>query len=190
MSDPFFFGYGSLVNTATHDFRNIHSARARGWRRAWRHTPLRPVTFLTAVPDTATTIDGVIAAVPGADWAALDEREHAYDRVAASAMIDHAAGAALDIALYAIPADRHGPPGEATPILMSYLDCVLQGYLRRFGPAGVAQFIATTDGWSAPILDDRAAPRYARHQRLGAEERALFGDLLTDAGARIRRSLA
>lgn len=190
MSDPFFFGYGSLVNTATHDFRVVHAARARGWRRAWRHTALRPVTFLTAVPDPLTAIDGLIAAVPGADWAALDQREHAYDRVPASEVIDHAAEGALDIAIYAIPPDRHGPPSEASPILMSYLECVLQGYLHRYGTEGVHHFIETTDGWSAPILDDRAAPRYPRHQRLTVEERDLFGDLLTDAGARILMSLA
>lgn len=190
MNDPFFFGYGSLVNTATHDFRNIHAAKARGWRRAWRHTALRPVSFLTVVPDALTTIAGVIAAVPGADWAALDERERAYDRVPAAGVIEHEAGDLPDIAIYAIPADRHGPPTEANPILMSYLECVLQGYLRRYGPAGVQAFIATTDGWSAPILDDRDTPRYPRHQVQDPAERALFGDLLTDAGARILVSLA
>ena len=140
MSDPFFFGYGSLVNTATHGFRDVHAASARGWRRAWRHTRLRPVSFLTAVPDALTRIDGVIAAVPGADWAALDEREGAYDRVPASEVIDHPAGAGLDIAIYAIPADRHGPPTEANPILMSYLECVLQGVSAALWPRGRAAF--------------------------------------------------
>ncbi|MDD9741780.1 MAG: gamma-glutamylcyclotransferase [Marinovum algicola] len=190
MNDPFFFGYGSLVNTATHDFRQIRLARARGWRRAWRHTDLRPVSFLTAVPDNDCTIDGVIAAVPGADWLALDEREHAYDRIAASAQIDHDAPHPLDIAIYAIPSDRHRPPSDASPILMSYLECVLQGYLHRFGVEGVTGFVATTDGWEAPILDDRAMPRYPRHQVLAAEERTMVRDVLTDAGARILMSLA
>lgn len=190
MNDPFFFGYGSLVNTATHDYRQLRPARARGWRRAWRHTPLRPVSFLTAVPDADCIIDGVIAAGPGADWLALDEREHAYDRVAAAHQIDHDHPHPLDIAIYAIPPDRHGPPSAASPILMSYLDCVLQGYLQRFGPEGVTGFIATTDGWEAPILDDRDSPRYPRHQVLSAQERAMFRDHLTDAGARILMSLA
>lgn len=190
MNDPFFFGYGSLVNTATHAFGGVRPARARGWRRAWRHSDLRPVSFLTAVPDELCVIDGVIAAVPGGDWAALDAREHAYDRLAASAQIEHDAPHPLDIAIYAIPAGRHRAPSETNPILMSYLDCVLQGYLHRYGPEGVTGFIATTDGWEAPILDDRSAPRYPRHQVLTPDERALFRDHLTDAGARILMSLS
>ena len=80
MADPYFFGYGSLVNLATHDFPDPRPARLKGWRRAWRHTDLRPVAFLTAVPDTESEIEGMIAHVPRNDWAALDEREWAYDR--------------------------------------------------------------------------------------------------------------
>ncbi len=38
--DPYFFGYGSLVNRLTHDHRAEPAAR-RGWRRAWRRTSLR-----------------------------------------------------------------------------------------------------------------------------------------------------
>ena len=60
MKDPYFFGYGSLVNTATHDFPDPQPARLRGWRRAWRHTDLRPIAFLTAIPDEACEIDGLI----------------------------------------------------------------------------------------------------------------------------------
>lgn len=65
MKDAFFFGYGSLVNRATHDYGQARPASLPGWRRAWRHTALRPVAFLTAEPDPASTIEGLIAAVPG-----------------------------------------------------------------------------------------------------------------------------
>lgn len=185
MNDPFFFSYGSLVNTATHEFRNTRTARARGWRRAWRHTSLREVSFLTAVPDTLSRIDGLIASVPGSDWGALDAREHAYERLSATHQVDHGVGHPLDIAIYAIAPDRHGPPSDDHPILMSYLETVLQGYLHQFGPEGVTGFIATTDGWDAPIRDDRAAPVYPRHQPIAVQEREMFCDLLTDIGARI-----
>ena len=50
MTGPFFFGYGSLVNRATHDYSDAHPARIEGWRRAWRHVEGRKVAFLTAVP--------------------------------------------------------------------------------------------------------------------------------------------
>ncbi|MDX5384038.1 MAG: gamma-glutamylcyclotransferase, partial [Rhodobacterales bacterium] len=38
MKDAFFFGYGSLVNRATHDYGQARAATLPGWRRAWRHT--------------------------------------------------------------------------------------------------------------------------------------------------------
>ena len=168
----YFFGYGSLVNLATHDFADAHPARARGWRRAWRHTNLRPVAFLTALRDPDCSIDGMIAHVPGDDWAALDMREHAYARVRACDDVDHALTHRPSVALYAIPHDAHGRPDEAHPVLLSYVDVVVQGYLRAFGEAGAQRFFDTTSGWDAPVMDDRAAPVYPRHQVLGADERS------------------
>lgn len=75
VADKFFFGYGSLVNRGTHDYAQAQKARANGWRRAWRSTPLRALCYLTAVPSDGDYIEGLIAAPPGDDWAALDRRE-------------------------------------------------------------------------------------------------------------------
>ena len=65
------------------------------------------------------------------------------------------------------------PPTERHPILRSYLDTVLAGFRAEYGPGAVADFVATTRGWEAPILDDRARPRYSRaiapDPALGAE---------------------
>ncbi len=170
MNDPYFFGYGSLVNSATHDFPDPTRARIRGWRRAWRHTDLRPAAFLTAIPDPGCEIEGMIAHVPNDDWGALDQREWAYDRVPATESVTHPVARPLDIAIYAVPVERHTDPGENFPILLSYLDVVVQGYLREFGSAGAERFFATTDGWQVPVLNDRARPRYPRHQQLSAQE--------------------
>ncbi|MEY8843070.1 gamma-glutamylcyclotransferase, partial [Cribrihabitans sp. XS_ASV171] len=71
------------------------------------------------------------------------------------------------------------------PILLSYLDVVVQGYLRVFGVDGADRFFATTDGWESPILDDRAEPRYPRHRRLKDEERAFVDDRLSRLPAQI-----
>ncbi len=104
MNDPFFFGYGSLVNRQTHDYLHATTASVTGWRRAWRHTPpLRDVSFLTVVPAPEDYVDGLIAAVPGANWAALDRRERAYDRHDATHQVSHDLEHALDVAIYAIP---------------------------------------------------------------------------------------
>ena len=187
MAAPYFFGYGSLVNTATHSFTEPCPARLIGWRRAWRHTDLRDVAFLTAIPDPDSSIDGLIAHVPGGDWAALDAREWAYQRIRATESVRHGVEGPVDIAVYAVPADRQATPSVRHPILLSYHDVVVQGYLRVFGPHGVEAFFASTDGWDAPILDDRAAPRYPRHQQLNDAERDMVDAALAARAVRMLR---
>jgi hypothetical protein len=182
MTQGYFFGYGSLVNHATHGFAPVHKARARGWRRAWRALPERDLCYLTAVPAPGAEIEGLIAPVPPDGWATLDLREAAYLRRDASAQIDHGAEAS-EIAIYAIAEGRSRDPDAATPILLSYLDVVVQGYLQHFGEPGVARFFASTEGWQAPVLDDRAAPLYPRAQRLSAAETALVDAHLAQTGS-------
>ena len=82
-------------------------------------------------------IDGLIASVPGADWAALDEREGAYARHDASHAVTHPVARDLDIAIYAVDLATYPVPGDDHPILMSYLDVVIQGFHTEFGQAGV-----------------------------------------------------
>ena len=179
MKQAFFFGYGSLVNRSTHDFSQAQTASATGWRRAWRSTRLRPVSFLTAVPDSSCEIDGLIAHVSNDDWAALDEREHAYARVDAAHQVTHGLGnSASSIAIYAIESGHHFDPSFDHPILLSYLDVVIQGYLKEFGEAGAMRFFETTSGWEAPLLNDRAKPLYPRHKTLTADELAFVDDAL------------
>lgn len=182
---PYFFGYGSLVNYTTHDFPDPHPARLSGWRRAWRHTDLRPVAFLTAIPAPECEIDGMIAGVPKGDWAALDEREWAYDRLPATENVRHDLSQPVDISVYVVPERNHRTPTEHFPILMSYLDVVVQGYLREFGEDGALRFFATTDGWDAPVLDDRSEPRYPRHRKLTTDQTAFVDEQLAARNVRL-----
>lgn len=173
MTDPYFFGYGSLVNRDTHGYDRCHPAKLSGWKRVWRHTTLRPVAYLTAAPCDSTQIEGLIAPVPDANWAALDQRENEYDRNNVARKVSHALAHEPDVHVYDIPHGKHGKPDDLHPILLSYLDVVVQGYLREFGETGVARFFETTSGWDAPVLDDRAAPIYPRHCTLSEPERDL-----------------
>lgn len=181
---PYFFGYGSLVNRQTHNYPDAHPARLRGWRRAWVRTAVRDLVFLSVIEDPDTTIDGLIAAVPGADWTALDTREAGYARLSSGGAVIHPISPAPDIAHYAVPPADTGVPGDHA-ILLSYLDVVVQGFLHEFGEAGVAAFFDTTDGWDTPVLNDRAAPRYPRHKVLSAAETALVDDHLGRLSARV-----
>jgi len=169
---PYFFGYGSLVNRNTHAYPDARPARLDGWRRQWVRTEGRDIVYLSVVQNPATRIDGLIAAVPGADWAALDQREYSYERHASGGAVVHDLVPAPDIAHYAIPEEIAVNDGDHV-ILLSYLDVVVQGFLREFGTDGAERFFDTTDGWETPILDDRTAPIYPRHQTLTAEETAV-----------------
>ncbi|ATG36517.1 putative protein involved in cation transport [Phaeobacter piscinae] len=182
---PYFFGYGSLVNTRTHAYGQARPARLSGWRRAWVQTDLRQVAYLSAVPCGDSRIDGLVAEVPGADWAALDDREFGYDRLAARDSVQHDLAPETEVAVYAIPANSQRAASLRHPILLSYLDVVIQGYLDVFGTEGVADFMRTTDGWDTPILNDRAAPRYPRAQVLTTDERDLVDHHLTALGAQL-----
>ncbi|MGR3479158.1 gamma-glutamylcyclotransferase family protein [Salipiger marinus] len=185
MSEAYFFGYGSLVNRNTHGYAPCHTARATGWRRTWARMADRPLAILTVVPDPDSEIEGLIAPVPPEGWALLDLREAAYLRRDALPCVSHACDGVAQLAIYAVDPALILPPDAGHPLLLSYLDVVLQGYLREYGPAGAERFLDTTTGWATPVLDDRAQPVYPRAQTLTAEERAFVDDALVRLGARI-----
>ena len=168
---PQFFGYGSLVNLATHDYVDPTLATLSGWRRVWRHAKARPVAFLSVESCAETTLLGITAKVPNADWTALDLREHAYLRRDVSAQFDH------PTAVYEANPDHTSPPSVAHPILLSYLDVVIAGYQDICGPDGPAHFFATTTGWG-PVLDDRSDPIYPRAQPLTPKTRGIVDEAL------------
>ncbi len=174
MKESYFFAYCSLVNRNTHQYADCSLARLHGWRRVWRHTNLRPIAYLTVEPDPCCEVDGLIAHVPNGDWSTLDYRESAYDRINIKHVISHPKLETINVAMYSLPNDRHSQPTGEQPVLLSYIDTVVQGYNREFGERGVENFFNTTSGWTAPILDDRQRPIYPRHQKLSPRETALI----------------
>ncbi len=184
MAHAYVFGYGSLVNRRTHGYRDAQKARISGWRRAWRHLEGRPAALLTVIEDRQARIDGLIAAVPDTEWAALDLREQNYLKAKAD-NVEHTLPQEPEVHIYHAPDWMHRPAKSMTPIALSYLDVVVQGYLAEFGEAGVTRFFETTDGWDAPVLNDRDAPIYRRHRTPNARERHLVGDHLSALGASI-----
>ena len=53
------------------------------------------------------------------------------------------------------------------------------------GNQGTMVIIETTDGWEAPILNDRSEPRYPRHQQLRPDEKEFVDERLRSISARI-----
>lgn len=183
MKNPYFFGYGSLVNVSTHTYVDPRPARLTGWKRAWVQAEERGQAFLTAVPAPEFEIEGLVAAVPDADWVALDQREYAYERLGAAEKVSHDLPDGTDIQVYAVSPKVQNTITPAYPVWMSYLDVVVQGYLHVFGEAGVAGFFETTDNWARPFVDDRADPKYPRAQVLSASEQALVDHWLAQTAA-------
>ena len=138
MQNAHFFGYGSLVHTGTHAYRDHHTARLQGWGRIWRHVPAHSAAVLSVERRHGCAIDGLIARVPDGDWAALDLREANYTRhLVTDAVSEHPVGDA-EIQVYSVPLANCGD-GSA-PILQSYLDVVVKGYLDMFGETGAEAF--------------------------------------------------
>ena len=173
------FGYGSLVNASTHDFLASNPARLSGWRRYWCQIEATDHAFLSIRRSEGDIIDGLLARVEPQQWPGLDAREAGYDRLSSLAAIykgDHAAHESA-CAVYAVPPITSPTRPCTVPILRSYLDVVLQGYLTVFGLDGAKRFMASTD-WNCAVLDDRAAPLYPRHQHISAAENSAITALL------------
>lgn len=186
MTDQYIFGYGSLVNRETHAFENVYTARLTGWRRVWRHTLLRPVAYLSVEPDPGSAIDGLIMGVSHPD-PQLEQRERGYDRHAVELQVDHDMTGPASIEVYAVHHEKHGRPEQLLPVYLSYIDVVVQGYLREYGESGVQHFFETTNGWRAPVLDDRKSPYYPRHTQPLRAERALTDHWLNQLSAKVKQ---
>ncbi|WP_029057322.1 hypothetical protein [Stappia stellulata] len=192
-----YFGYGSLVNTRTLGAEATPVAGTLdGWRREWRawwradSASQRPgVCTLTVRRDPQSAIQGVMVSEPAARLAVLDAREKRYvrvtDGIADAFSCDARGNPAPDGAfLYEADTEIRHKGDDDHPILQSYVDCVMAGFHAFWGEAGVRRFIATTDGWDAPMLADRMAPRYPRAQAIDAGLLAFFDELLATEGVR------
>lgn len=179
------FGYGSLVNRGTlPEHVSARPVTVRGWRRAWRAASRVASWGVCAVSvheADGDAIDGLVITFEDEMWPVIEAREHRYVPFDLDGFDEKV------IAFRAEPeADRWGD--REHPIHLTYLDVILQGFLREFGEDGARRFMASTDGWHVPILDDRNAPRYPRWQVLSEAERRHVDALLALQGARVFRA--
>ncbi|MGB7431187.1 MAG: gamma-glutamylcyclotransferase family protein [Ahrensia sp.] len=180
-----YFGYGSLVNPATHRTNSFGyaNARLRGWQRRWTARPdehPEPIALLTSSPDAPADawLSGLLVFDHIDSLASLDAREAGYDRrtIAPDAIDVEGVIVPDGCPVYAYEGRPPQKPDLEHVILQSYLDAVLQGYAHRYGAAAVGDFITTTQRFDMPILRDRTTPKYPRPVKLSDDERVLIDD--------------
>ena len=125
-----------------------------------------------ACPADKTKLYGLIAKVPNNDWKSLDLREKGYNRKSTNCIIN--SGEVKSPQIYYVPEYNFSIRNNNKGLLQSYLDCVIQGYLKQFGEEIATEFFSTTDGWDITIRDDRLNPLYPRHVDLTKSERAFI----------------
>lgn len=188
-----YFGYGSLVNRATLRTRYIDAVPARlsGWKRCWRPRPAGDVSvaghvssMLSARRHDDHAIDGLLVYDSLENLPEVDQREAKYDRMSVgldSLTIDVAVPHECPVYIYEAHTNT-APHDPGDPILQSYLDAVMQGFMHEFGENGVRGFLHSTDGFERPVRSDRHDPVYARAVDLPAHQRDLFDGLLLEKG--------
>lgn len=178
-----YFGYGSLVNPATHRTKSFGYANAqlRGWQRRWTARPdihPEPIALLTSSPDAPKDnwLSGLLVFDHIDSLPALDAREAGYDRrtIEPDALIAEGVAVPDNCPIYAYEGRSPQRPDVEHMILQSYLDAVLQGYAHRYGVDAVKAFVDSTASFDMPILRDRAVPQYPRSVALSDDERALI----------------
>ena len=155
-----FFGYGSLVNLLTHTYVNPRPTKIKGWKRIWVSSNIHDIAFLSVETCNSTQLQGMRASTENIGWDALDLRETGYNRQ----QVDN-----HDMQIY-VGETKYINTSIKNPILLSYLDCVIQGYYKHFGEDGVIDFFSSTKGWDHPIFNDRSSPKYPRATKLSKYE--------------------
>ena len=189
-----YFGYGSLVNRTTlrTEFIDAQPARLHGWRRCWR--PRKPQdnpaeaqrrsSMLSARRHGEDAIDGLLVYDRLDHLPAVDAREASYHRVSVQVDVLEVSGTVPeDCPVYIYESHTNGAVHDpGAPILQSYLDAVMQGFMHEFGEDGVLGFLHSTDGFDRPVRADRHAPVYSRAVELPDHHCSLFDAMLAEKG--------
>lgn len=179
-----YFGYGSLVNPATHRTKIIGHTKAtvKGWSRHWQARPDAgddPVALLTArrSEDPEHRLRGLLVFDHVDNLPALDLREAGYNRVQLSPSdIETEDEIPANVPMFIYEARPPAKPEEPHFIHQSYLDAVLQGYWHQYGEDAVREFLAQTANFDTPVKADRHRPLYQRPVQLADHEINYFSE--------------
>ena len=186
----------------------MHKASLKGWERVWcRRPPVEQqakstnringldIAFLSVQPSDRSEIDGMLVEDCSSVLPELDIREALYDRhnleTAMLSFTDKEVRTAnatsnTDAAphyIYVAQDEYRTAVLQSPPVILrSYLDAVMQGFLRAFGENGLSRFVETTAKFHFPVLEDREAPIYPRSVKISNDEKALFGCVVPEGG--------
>jgi hypothetical protein len=143
-----------------------------------------PAALLTVFPEQGAGVDGLLVFDEAANLPSIDQREARYERrEISSGELEIFGEIPATCALFVYEAITHLPVHREEPkILQSYLDAVLQGFLREHGREGVERFVRETRNFHIAVKKDRDKPNYPRAISLAEEEIAYFDALLQSAG--------
>ena len=186
-----YFGFGSLVNRETlrTSYVDTIPARLHGWQRHWQGRQAvgdQSVVLLSIHGHAKTHIDGMLVIDRIENLDAVDRREVGYDRVTLTTddlefLSDRKNGQIPDRLFVYVGKPPMVKDSDA-PLLQSYTDAVMQGYLNEFGENGLRRFMITTKAFERRIILDRHNPRYPRAVALSRAQSGLFDQLLAEAG--------
>ena len=182
-------GYGSLVNKRTlrTAFLAIRPAAVFGWRRFWLPRPGGGPALLSVRPEEGHETHGVVVYDHADHLPSVDEREAGYHRRVVApdrVRVEMPPPGAVPLFIYEAARGEADAAEKGGPILQSYLDAVLQGFLALYGEEGVRRFVTETDGFETIVLRDRERPSYPRAVQLREGEAVLFDRLVGERGAR------
>jgi hypothetical protein len=160
-----------------------HDAELCNWRREWKHCVQLDsdgICALTVSPSTGERVQGVLILCSLDELRHVDERELGYLREAVPLgdVCCSIESWPRSVFVYRSKQECYRQGSREMPIWWSYLECVLFGYLKKFGKPGVDRFVASTSGWATPVLDDRARPRYPRAHDIPKEERSFLDNAI------------
>lgn len=164
----YLFGYGSLIDSAsrakTGETGISAPVHVQGFQRSWNVVAVQGGYMAVGIlQDQASWCNGVIVEVPVEELPKFDARERYYDRV----LVPHESITVLsdltlqDDSVWAYVVSEPGQPSESYPLIQSYIDVMLTGCL-AISSEFATDFVTSTEGWHAPWVQDRSAPRYQR----------------------------
>ncbi|HUK19287.1 MAG TPA: gamma-glutamylcyclotransferase family protein [Bryobacteraceae bacterium] len=177
---PYIFGYGSLIEQAsrlrtTPSAMYVLPARARGFARGWwaRTGSIGfTTTFVGAIPEKGSSMNGVVYAVSKEELEATNKREQGYTPTDITNDVEILSGGStpkdkiwIYVNKFKNEKERQDSlPTADFPIVQSYVDICLTGCLQiqqGFPDAGdfAREFIESTQAWSKYWENDRVHPR-------------------------------